>query len=92
MKQLVSQIVANMLTKELERKVTLDLSDNCIAFYVAGIGGGKFAITPSKEIKILECDVSEEVIFKLRDSIVNYIGGADCKKEKNKKGETNDTI
>lgn len=88
MKQLVSQVVANMLTNELERKVTLDLSDDYIAFYVAGIGGGKFSITSNKEIKILECDVSEEVIFKLRDSIVNYIGSADCKKDNKNKGET----
>ena len=68
----LNHILSTALTALFNRKIILNIVDNIIDIYINGIGGCVLSIE-NKDIKVLQFDISEEMIKLIKQTIISYL-------------------
>lgn len=69
--ELIFELLSNVLTAVFEKKVTIKYLDEKLDIYITGIGGCLLEISGNSNIIVRQCDISEEMLGKIKTYINN---------------------
>lgn len=68
---LIFELLSNVLTAVFEKKVTIKYSNELLDIYITGVGGCVLDISENSNIIVRQCDISEEMLNKIKTYINN---------------------
>ena len=69
--ELIFELLSSVLTAVFEKKVTIKYFDEKLDIYITGVGGCVLDISESSNILVRQCDISEEMLGKIKTYINN---------------------
>ncbi|WP_432633199.1 hypothetical protein [Brachyspira sp.] len=69
--ELIFELLSSVLTAVFEKKVTIKYLDEKLDIYITGIGGCLLEISENSNIIVRQCDISEEMLGKIKTYINN---------------------
>ena len=69
--ELIFELLSNVLTAVFEKKVTIKYSNELLDIYITGVGGCVLDIGANSNIIVRQCDISEEMLNKIKTYINN---------------------
>lgn len=69
--ELIFELLSNVLTAVFEKKVTIKYSNELLDIYITGVGGCVSDISENSNIIVRQCDISEEMLNKIKTYINN---------------------
>lgn len=69
--ELIFELLSNVLTAVFEKKVTIKYSNELLDIYITGVGGCVLDISENSNIIVRQCDISEEMLNKIKTYINN---------------------
>lgn len=68
---LIFELLSNVLTAVFEKKVTIKYANELLDIYITGVGGCILDISENSNIIVRQCDISEEMLNKIKTYINN---------------------
>ena len=68
---LIFELLSNVLTAVFEKKVTIKYANELLDIYITGVGGCVLDISENSNIIVRQCDISEEMLNKIKTYINN---------------------
>ena len=69
--ELIFELLSSILTAVFEKKVTIKYSNELLDIYITGVGGCVLDISANSNIIVRQCDISEEMLNKIKTYINN---------------------
>ena len=69
--ELIFELLSNVLTAVFEKKVTIKYANESLDIYITGVGGCVLDIGANSNIIVRQCDISEEMLGKIKTYINN---------------------
>lgn len=69
--ELIFELLSSVLTAVFEKKVNIKYLDEKLDIYITGIGGCVLEIRENSNIIVRQCDISEEMLGKIKTYINN---------------------
>lgn len=69
--ELIFEALSSVLTAVFEKKVNIKYLDEKLDIYITGIGGCVLEISENSNIIVRQCDISEEMLGKIKTYINN---------------------
>lgn len=69
--ELIFELLSSVLTAVFEKKVNIKYLDEKLDIYITGIGGCVLEISENSNIIVRQCDISEEMLGKIKTYINN---------------------
>ena len=69
--ELIFELLSSVLTAVFEKKVNIKYLDEKLDIYITGIGGCVLEISKNSNIIVRQCDISEEMLGKIKTYINN---------------------
>lgn len=69
--ELIFELLSSVLTAVFEKKVNIKYLDEKLDIYITGIGGCVLEISENSNIIVRQCDISEEMLSKIKTYINN---------------------
>ena len=69
--ELIFELLSSVLTAVFEKKVNIKYLDEKLDIYITGIGGCVLEIGKNSNIIVRQCDISEEMLGKIKTYINN---------------------
>ena len=69
--ELIFELLSSVLTAVFEKKVNIKYLDEKLYIYITGIGGCVLEISENSNIIVRQCDISEEMLGKIKTYINN---------------------
>ena len=69
--ELIFELLSSILTAVFEKKVTIKYSNELLDIYITGVGGCVLDIGANSNIIVRQCDISEEMLGKIKTYINN---------------------
>lgn len=69
--ELIFELLSSVLTAVFEKKVTIKYLNEKLDIYITGIGGCVLEISENSNIIVRQCDISEEMLGKIKTYINN---------------------
>lgn len=69
--ELIFELLSSVLTAVFEKKVNIKYLDEKLDIYITGIGGCVLEISENSNIVVRQCDISEEMLGKIKTYINN---------------------
>lgn len=69
--ELIFELLSSILTAVFEKKVNIKYLDEKLDIYITGIGGCVLEISENSNIIVRQCDISEEMLGKIKTYINN---------------------
>lgn len=69
--EFIFELLSSVLTVIFEKKVTIKYSNELLDIYITGVGGCVLDISENSNIIVRRCDISEEMLNKIKTYINN---------------------
>ena len=69
--ELIFELLSSVLTAVFEKKVTIKYANELLDIYITGVGGCVLDISANSNIIVRQCDISEEMLNKIKTYINN---------------------
>lgn len=69
--EFIFELLSSVLTAVFEKKVNIKYLDEKLDIYITGIGGCVLEISENSNIIVRQCDISEEMLGKIKTYINN---------------------
>lgn len=69
--EFIFELLSSVLTTIFEKKVIIKYADKKLDIYITGVGGCVLDISENSNIIVRQCDISEEMLNKIKTYINN---------------------
>ena len=69
--EFIFELLSSVLTSIFEKKVIIKYADKKLDIYITGVGGCILDISENSNIIVRQCDISEEMLNKIKTYINN---------------------
>lgn len=69
--EFIFELLSSVLTAIFEKKVIIKYADKKLDIYITGVGGCVLDISENSNIIVRQCDISEEMLNKIKTYINN---------------------